>query len=419
MKKSFFIFLWQLFGTTEQLNSPKQCGPLGKKGEIDYETASKSDYEKATGLDVNLMSNGDKYSIIIEGDYKGVMIIAMNTKSKKSTGNFKLNSLSMKKHRLLKCYLPRDAIRHTSDRVTKTGTNKFDWEGKCNSFTKFLVFTTKNTKQANYFPGDTNPWLWSKLELSCSQSTTLKAQLDEIVELKISGKNSDYKKTYPRSWQSPAKPAYSNRNRLFSYQWADWASWSSCNANCETGTKSRKRKCASTADSKKIVENNRCTGAPTEIDVCDLGKCPSWSDWATWSTCSRTCGEGLTTRRRYCLFGGPCPGEKEEKKACNTNKCDRDQMKSLSLCKDNYPYCADWKNNGYCIDQFSSWMVENCQYTCGQCKQADNAPECKDTYEQSCWRWKEDGKCESDAQQIRAFVRTKCKKSCNNCVSNE
>lgn len=45
----------------------------------------------------------------------------MNTKSKKSTGNFKLNSLSMKKHRLLKCYLPRDAIRHTSDRVTKTG----------------------------------------------------------------------------------------------------------------------------------------------------------------------------------------------------------------------------------------------------------------------------------------------------------
>ena len=44
-------------------------------------------------------------------------------------------------------------------------------------------------------------------------------------------------------------------------------------------------------------------------------------------------------------------------------------------------------------------MVENCQYTCGQCKQADNAPECKDTYEQSCWRWKEDGKCESDAQQ--------------------
>jgi hypothetical protein len=91
------------------------------------------------------------------------------------------------------------------------GTNKFDWEGKCNSFTKFLVFTTKNTKQANYFPGDTNPWLWSKLELSCSQSTTLKAQLDEIVELKISGKNSDYKKTYPRSWQSPAKPAYSVR----------------------------------------------------------------------------------------------------------------------------------------------------------------------------------------------------------------
>ena len=53
------------------------------------------------------------------------MIIAMDKNTKKSTGSFKLSSLNLKRHRLLKCYLPRDALRHLSDRNTKSGMLTF------------------------------------------------------------------------------------------------------------------------------------------------------------------------------------------------------------------------------------------------------------------------------------------------------
>lgn len=166
------------------------------------------------------------------------------------------------------------------------------------------------------------------------------------------------------------------------------------------------------------VPYSHCPGETSELVECQTGDCPEWSIWGAWSSCTRTCGEGLTKRRRYCLYGHSCPGEKEEKKACNTNKCDRDVMKHI--CKDKYPYCDKWKMKGYCAKTFSTWMLENCRYTCGRCtKEVSQVAECKDVYEQSCWRWKEDGECESETQQIRAFVRTKCKKSCGNCNYNE
>lgn len=52
-----------------------------------------------------------------------------------------------------------------------------------------------------------------------------------------------------------------------------------------------------------------------------------WSGWSVWSACSRSCGSGVTTRRRTCTapspsYGGAdCAGEGEERKACKLQDC--------------------------------------------------------------------------------------------------
>lgn len=56
---------------------------------------------------------------------------------------------------------------------------------------------------------------------------------------------------------------------------------------------------------------------PTAIDG-------GWSDWGTWTECTRTCGGGVAMRQRICNKPPPshsgryCPGVKHEYKICNS-----------------------------------------------------------------------------------------------------
>lgn len=49
-----------------------------------------------------------------------------------------------------------------------------------------------------------------------------------------------------------------------------------------------------------------------------------WSDWGSWSECSRTCGAGVSITERQCdhpvpAFGGKfCVGERRRYRVCNT-----------------------------------------------------------------------------------------------------
>ena len=49
------------------------------------------------------------------------------------------------------------------------------------------------------------------------------------------------------------------------------------------------------------------------------------SSWTSWSTCTRTCGSGLTTRTRRKTVtescGGGCAYHLKETKTCNSNCC--------------------------------------------------------------------------------------------------
>ena len=52
-----------------------------------------------------------------------------------------------------------------------------------------------------------------------------------------------------------------------------------------------------------------------------------WGSWTNWSSCDATCGGGQRTRQRYCNNPAPsgggsdCAGTNSEQEICNTGNC--------------------------------------------------------------------------------------------------
>ncbi|BFZ25593.1 hypothetical protein BsWGS_28632 [Bradybaena similaris] len=100
--------------------------------------------------------------------------------------------------------------------------------------------------------------------------------------------------------------------------WAAWSEWSSCDATCAPGTRSRFRRCPSGQTCPgSSLDSQPCPGLP---DCCVEG---SWSSWDQWGTCSATCGRGQTTRSRRCArppTNGcvkPCVGASDDARVCD------------------------------------------------------------------------------------------------------
>ena len=53
----------------------------------------------------------------------------------------------------------------------------------------------------------------------------------------------------------------------------------------------------------------------------------AWSEWSSWTQCSKSCGGGVKVRERSCTNPPPkgngksCAGELEETGACSENPC--------------------------------------------------------------------------------------------------
>ncbi|KAG2465273.1 ATS16 metalloproteinase, partial [Polypterus senegalus] len=83
-----------------------------------------------------------------------------------------------------------------------------------------------------------------------------------------------------------------------------------------------------------------------------------WSDWSKWSTCSRTCGSGVTYRERQCnnprpVYGGRfCEGSSRVYKLCNTQMCDPGSVDFRSK------QCAEFNSK-----QFRGWHYNWKPYT--------------------------------------------------------
>uniref|UniRef100_H2Y3E3 Hemicentin-1 n=1 Tax=Ciona intestinalis TaxID=7719 RepID=H2Y3E3_CIOIN len=102
--------------------------------------------------------------------------------------------------------------------------------------------------------------------------------------------------------------------------WSQWTQWSGCSASCDGGQHSRYRTCVNGVDG-----GAGCTGYNNETQSCNNLPCPRWSIWGAWSGCSTTCGEGVRTHERACLYGdvgeGSCVGDDSASATCIVQEC--------------------------------------------------------------------------------------------------
>lgn len=90
-------------------------------------------------------------------------------------------------------------------------------------------------------------------------------------------------------------------------------------------------------------QNRQCVPMLDPPPLIDGG----WGEWSTWTPCSRTCGAGVSMRRRECDHPKPsgggqfCIGERERYRVCNTQTCPRDQPTYRQL------QCSKYDNETY------------------------------------------------------------------------
>ncbi|WAR27191.1 ADT1-like protein [Mya arenaria] len=111
--------------------------------------------------------------------------------------------------------------------------------------------------------------------------------------------------------------------------WTAWVKWSVCSASCAGGTRNRSRTCD--FPEPPIPHGSPCNGSAEAMENCNIEKCPiagHWSNWSLPTDCSLSCGGGVQTRNRSCVFDDPdaphlseCFGNTTETLDCNTQHC--------------------------------------------------------------------------------------------------
>jgi chondroitin sulfate proteoglycan 4 len=103
--------------------------------------------------------------------------------------------------------------------------------------------------------------------------------------------------------------------------WSDWSSWTPCTRPCGGGQQYRTRTCERGSD---------CEGNGKMARACNIQPCKGeWSCWTDWSPCSVSCGIGKRTRTRECMaisdneIDGPgCDGPDIQQETCEMPSCD-------------------------------------------------------------------------------------------------
>ncbi|ELU05195.1 hypothetical protein CAPTEDRAFT_180911 [Capitella teleta] len=110
--------------------------------------------------------------------------------------------------------------------------------------------------------------------------------------------------------------------------WNTWTTWTSCSRTCGEGIQTRSRTCDYPAPANG---GSDCGPDDSEEIPCIEPPCPedgSWLTWSAWSSCDLTCGGGTQMRTRECSGikngGKPCDGVSEESVGCNEHHCPTD-----------------------------------------------------------------------------------------------
>ncbi|XP_078198084.1 SCO-spondin isoform X14 [Callithrix jacchus] len=111
--------------------------------------------------------------------------------------------------------------------------------------------------------------------------------------------------------------------------WTSWAPWEPCSRSCGVGQQRRLR-----AYRPPGPGGHWCPDILTayqERRFCNLRACPvpgGWSRWSPWSWCDRSCGGGRSLRSRSCSSpppkngGAACAGERHQARLCNSMPCE-------------------------------------------------------------------------------------------------
>ncbi|XP_068939311.1 SCO-spondin-like [Petaurus breviceps papuanus] len=112
--------------------------------------------------------------------------------------------------------------------------------------------------------------------------------------------------------------------------WTEWAPWAPCSRSCGVGQQRRLR-----AYYPPGPGGHWCPDILTayqERRFCNLRACPvagGWSHWSPWSWCDRSCGGGRSLKSRSCTRpppkngGAPCSGEQHRVRLCNPEPCEK------------------------------------------------------------------------------------------------
>ncbi|ELU07496.1 hypothetical protein CAPTEDRAFT_204107 [Capitella teleta] len=142
--------------------------------------------------------------------------------------------------------------------------------------------------------------------------------------------------------QSPLALATAKVIDEFQLEWEIWAPWTVCHRSKESHRyeKLRFKLClVSNEMDNKTDCHHHLTGIAdgrqtylkyaVQREECIADVDGSWAEWTAWSTCSASCDEGTTSRRRKCagksVNGRSCIGQVTQNGFCVQEKCPQDE----------------------------------------------------------------------------------------------
>nr|XP_045016023.1 SCO-spondin [Jaculus jaculus] len=104
-----------------------------------------------------------------------------------------------------------------------------------------------------------------------------------------------------------------------------WSAWSSCSHTCGLGLTFQRRELL-----RPPLPGGSCPLGQLRSQSCFMQACPvagAWAEWGTWGPCSVSCGGGHQSRQRSCVDPPPknggafCPGASQESAPCSLQPC--------------------------------------------------------------------------------------------------